>query len=138
MDPLALAAGSALVGAMATDAWQQARSATVALWRRVRPEHADDVGSDLDVLRRQVLAARVAEDADTEQALAAPWRLQLQQLLRTVPGFADELRRLLDDHLLPMLPEERREGPAQVVMRAEAHDHARVFMAGRDQHITGE
>ncbi|MFJ3791186.1 hypothetical protein [Kitasatospora sp. NPDC090091] len=122
---------------MATDAWQQARSATVALWHRVRPEHADEVGSDLDVLRRQVLAARAAEDAGTEEALAAPWRLQLQHLLRTVPGFAEELRSLLDEHLLPALPAQGQEGSSEVVMRAEAHDHARVFMAARDQHITG-
>ena len=30
MDPLVLAAGTALIGAMATDAWQQTRTAVVA------------------------------------------------------------------------------------------------------------
>jgi hypothetical protein len=32
VDPIVLAAATALVGAMATDAWQQARTAVVAWW----------------------------------------------------------------------------------------------------------
>jgi hypothetical protein len=38
MDPLVLAAGTALIGAMAADAWQQTHTA-VAWWRKVHPGH---------------------------------------------------------------------------------------------------
>ncbi|WP_251072648.1 hypothetical protein [Streptomyces sp. ISL-43] len=137
---MVLAAGTALVGAMATDGWQQARAATVALWRRVHPDSADPMGAELDALRARVLAAREEEDEDTERALAGTWRLHLQQLLRADPdaGLSAELRRLLDEHLAPLLAADERSRVGSIVMTAEAHDNARVFMAGRDQHITGE
>lgn len=144
MDPIVLAAGTALVSAMATDGWQQARAATVALWRRIHPDHADPIGAELDVLRTSVLAAREAADEDTEQALAGTWRLHLQQLLRAEPdaapdaGPSAELRRLLDEHLAPVLAADERSRLGSIVMTVEARDNARVFMAGRDQHITGE
>jgi hypothetical protein len=137
MDPIVLAAGTALVGAMATDAWQQARGATVDLWRRIRPERADRIGAELEALRGQVLAARESDDADTEQALVGAWRLRLDDILREAPGLAGELGRLLDEHLTPALPAEERERARSVVMRAEARDNSRVYMAGGDQHITG-
>ncbi|MFF8841660.1 hypothetical protein ACF08N_02865 [Streptomyces sp. NPDC015127] len=137
MDPIVLAAGTALVGAMATDAWQQARAATVDLWRRMRPERADGIGAELDVLRGQVLAAREDGDTDTEEALAGSWRLRLHELLRQDPGLAAELRRLVDEHLAPALPDGERDRARSIVMKAEAHDSARIYMAGGDQHITG-
>lgn len=136
MDPIVLAAGTALVSAMATDAWQQARSATVAMWRGRRPEHAERVGEELDALRTQVLAARQQEDRDTERALASVWQLQLQQALLADPGFVAELRRLVADHLEPLLAQDERGRTGPAVMKAEARDNARVYMAGRDQHIT--
>jgi hypothetical protein len=103
MDPIVRSAGTALVGAMATDAWQQARAATVAVWRRTRPDRADHIAAELEGLRTQVLTAREHRDPDTEHALAGAWRLYLQQLVDAHPAFADELRRLLDDHLNPAL-----------------------------------
>ncbi|MGC9376563.1 hypothetical protein [Streptomyces sp. MH13] len=45
MDPMVVA-GSALAGAGATDAWQQARAGLVRLWRRVRPAEAGAVGEE--------------------------------------------------------------------------------------------
>ena len=103
MDPIVRSAGTALVAAMATDAWQQARAATVAVWRRTHPGRADHIASELEGLRAQVLTAREHRDGDTEQALAGAWRLHLQQLVDARPTFANELRRLLHDHLDPAL-----------------------------------
>ncbi|MET8518199.1 hypothetical protein [Streptomyces sp. NPDC005077] len=137
MDPIVLAAGTALVSAMATDAWQQARGATVALWRRIHPEQADHMGAELEALRARVLAARERGDEDTEQALAGTWRLHLQQLLLDDPNLATELQRLLDEQFTPALPPGEQTRIQSLVMRAEARDNARVYMAGRDQHITG-
>ena len=66
VDPIVVAAGTALVSAMATEVWQQARASVVALWRRVHPQQADTVEADLEGLRAQVLDARQAGRADTE------------------------------------------------------------------------
>jgi hypothetical protein len=97
MDPVVAAFGTALVGAIATDAWQQVREAVTGLWRRVHPRREDDgIGAELDELREQVLGARRDGDASTERALEGVWQVRLQQLLRADPALAGELRRVLD------------------------------------------
>ncbi|MFF0746715.1 hypothetical protein ACFYVL_40635 [Streptomyces sp. NPDC004111] len=135
MDPMVIAAGTALVGAMATEAWQQARRATVALWRRVRPEQAEDVDTDLVRARTQVLAARRAQDADGEGVLVADWQLRLHRLLRENPSLVAELQRLLDEELTPPLPVGEQERIGSIVLKGHATGHGRIYQAGRDQHI---
>ena len=137
MDPLVMAAGTALIGAMATDAWQQARTAVVAWWRKVHPGRADAVGAELDTARAQVLAARERGDEDTEQALAGTWRLRLQELLDHDPAAGPGLARLLEEHLTPALPTAEQARVQQIIINAQARDQARQYIAGRDQHITG-
>ncbi|MEV4430023.1 hypothetical protein AB0K23_32585 [Streptomyces sp. NPDC049602] len=137
MDPMVTAAGTALVSAMATSAWEQAREAAVELWRRVRPERAEQVGTELEGVRTEVLEARRAGDAETERALAGAWQSELQRLVREDASVVDELRRLLQERLAPVLPMEERTRIGKLVMKAEASGQARVFQAGRDQHITG-
>ncbi|GCD93207.1 hypothetical protein [Embleya hyalina] len=136
MDPIVVAAGSAVVSAMATEAWGRARSAVTGAWRRVRPDQADAVGTDLARVRDQVLEARRGGDEDTEQALIGNWRLRLQELVRENPAFHDELRRLVQDELLPVLPAGERSRVGAIFMSAKAEGHGRVYQAGRDQHIT--
>jgi hypothetical protein len=137
MDPLVLAAGTALIGAMATDAWQQARTAVMVWWRKAHPGRADTVGAELDTARARLLAARERGDQDTEQALAGTWRLRLQQLLDQDPATGPCLQRLLDEHLTPALPAAERARVQQIIIKAQARDQARQYIAGRDQHITG-
>ena len=103
MDPIVQAAGSALVGAIATDAWQQVKRAVTGLLRRAHPGQADRVGSDLDELRQQVLQARADGDPPTEQALEGAWQLRLQDLLRADPALAAGVRQVLDQVLTPAL-----------------------------------
>ncbi|MGW5675297.1 hypothetical protein ACWEV4_09445 [Streptomyces sp. NPDC003860] len=121
---------------MATDTWQQTRTAVLRLWRRARPEQTGSVEDDLEDARQGVLAARTAGDTDTEQALAGQWRLRFQQLVRECPELAPELRRLLDDDLTPALSADERGVIASIVMRARADRGGRVYQAGRDQHIS--
>lgn len=109
MDPLVLAAGTAVIGAMATEAWQQARAAVVRLWRRARPDQASAIEAELEATRGEVVAARQAADAATEQALADTWQRKLHTLVAADPRLAPELRRLLDDDLAPLLPAGERE-----------------------------
>jgi hypothetical protein len=105
MDPVVLAFGTALVGAIATSTWQQVREAVTGVWRRVHPgQEAGGIGTELDDLREQVLQARRAGDTGTERALEGAWQLRLQQLLlRADPALAGELRRVLDQVLTPAL-----------------------------------
>ncbi|MGH3815425.1 MAG: hypothetical protein ACRDUV_23740 [Pseudonocardiaceae bacterium] len=121
MDPIVVAFGTALVGAMATDVWQQARASVVALWRRVHPQQADTVEADLEGFRGQVLDARQAGRTEIEQALTGVWQGRLQQLLLDEPAVAAELRRVLDDTLTPALapPEQARIGT--LIMMGSSH-----------------
>ncbi|MBA0053936.1 hypothetical protein E0L36_24715 [Streptomyces sp. AJS327] len=145
MDPIVLAASTALVSAMATDSWEQVRTAVTAWWGRVRPGREDGVDTDLTTLRGQVLAARQEPDpAAAERELVAAWRARLQRLLaegpeespEESPALAGELARLLEERLVPVLPPEEREPVRRVVQHVDARDSARVYVAGRDQHIT--
>lgn len=135
MDPIVLAAGTALVTAMATDAWQGARDGVVALWRKARPAQAEIIEAELDEVRRQVLDARRDGDADTEQALAGSWQVRLQQFLRQDPALAGELKRVLDEVLTPVLEPADQVRIGSIVMKASASGRGRVYQAGRDQHI---
>lgn len=137
MEPLVQAAGTALIGAMVNDGWQQARTAVVAWWQRVRPGHAHTIEAELDSARTHVLAARGRGDEATEQALTGTWQWRLQQLLDQDPAVRPGLQRLLEEHLTPVLPAAEQARVQQIIINAHAHDQARQYNAGRDQHITG-
>jgi hypothetical protein len=103
MDPLVLAVASAVVTAMATDGWQQAREAVVKLWRRSRPGHVPAIETDLDETRAEVIAARAAGDRAAEDGLVADWERKLRHLLDADPALGMELRRVLGEELAPLL-----------------------------------
>ncbi|MET8538141.1 hypothetical protein ABZV67_42155 [Streptomyces sp. NPDC005065] len=143
-----VAFGTALVGAVATDTWQQVRAAVTGLWRRVHPHQADGIGTELDLLREDMVAARQSGDADTERDLEGAWRVKLQQLLRADPELAGELRRVLDQVLTPALaPAEQTRVQAIITGTASGRAHLSQaggdvttiggdsYTAGRDQHL---
>ncbi|WP_433249266.1 hypothetical protein [Actinomadura nitritigenes] len=132
MDPVVVMAGTALVGAIVTDAYQHVRGAAAALWRRGGSEQAAAVERDLDETRVRVLAARADGDQETEEAIVGNWRLRLQDLVRQDPVAAEELKRVLDQDLLPVLDAAERDRVRSVHMRATASGNARVYQAGRD------
>ncbi|MFD9069111.1 hypothetical protein [Streptomyces lasiicapitis] len=136
MDPIAVAAGTALISAMATDAWQQARMRVVEWWRTVRPDEAESIDGELADAHTQVLVAREEDDEDREQDLVTDWQMRLQLLLRADPALAEQLRVLLDDHLIPVLSAQEQHVVTSQVMKATASGHGRVYQAGRDQTIT--
>ncbi|KAA6223925.1 hypothetical protein CP973_20160 [Streptomyces albofaciens JCM 4342] len=136
MDPIVMTAGTAVVSAMATDAWQQTRDAVVAWWRRVHPQQAEAVDSELEEVRARILTVRQAQDAAGEAALVSDWRHRLSLLLRERPELEGELRRLLDQVIIPVLPPREQSWAGSQVLRASASGEGRVYQAGRDQHIT--
>ncbi|MFI2504500.1 hypothetical protein [Streptomyces sp. NPDC018972] len=137
MDPeiaaLAGTAGTTVVTLMVTNAWESARDGMVALWRRFQPARAESVGEELEAGREELLLARRAGDAESEAELTAEWQGRVRRFLLAQPEAADELRRILDE-LNPSLPEEP--GTQRIHLRARASGSARIYQAGRDQHIT--
>lgn len=145
MDPLVLAAGTAVINAMATDGWEQARAAVVRLWRRVHPERVPAIEAELEEVRGEVVAARQAGDAAVETELAADWQRKLKRLLAADPGQIAELRRVLDEELTPLLPEKERvhivqnitasapDASAQGVMFGNLINHGPLPDTGEDQ-----
>jgi hypothetical protein len=136
MDPIVLAVGTALIGAMATDGWTQAREKLVELWRRVRPAQAAGIDEELADLRAQVISARNAGDTATEQALTGSWQVRLQGMLRENPALANELQRLLDDTLTPIRKAHADTYRAATVIITEVGGNAQAFVA-REQHFNG-
>lgn len=134
MDPLVLAAATAVVGAMATDGWQQGRTAVVALWRRARPADAPAVEGELEAVREEVLAARESGDRAAEDGLVADWERRLRRLLAADPRIGAELRRLVDEELGPLLPEDERDRARTITQNATASGNGRIYQAGRDLH----
>jgi hypothetical protein len=131
MDPVVTAFGTALVGAIATDAWQQVHEAVVGLWRRVNPRREDEhIGAELDELREQVLVARRDGDAGTERALEGAWQVQLQQLLRADPTLAEELQRVLDQVLTPALTPAEQARVGTIIMTGSSHDSSTFTQVG--------
>jgi hypothetical protein len=127
---LASTAGTTVVTLMATDAWERTRDAIAALWRRAHPERADTVTAELDATREDLATAESRGDEGVAQELQEEWRGRIRRLLTARPEAAEDLRRLLDD-LAPG------EAPARTVtQQATASGHARIYQAGRDQHIS--
>ncbi|MFF4039767.1 hypothetical protein [Streptomyces sp. NPDC001816] len=137
MDPIVSSAATTLIGVMTTDAWQQARVAVVTWWRRIRPRQASRVDAALVESRDRMLTARRAGDEDTESDLVAAWGSRLSALLQDDPALTDELRRLIDEEIAPLLRHEDVARTGSHEFQAEASGHGRVYQAGRDQHIYG-
>jgi hypothetical protein len=131
MDPVVAAFGTALVGAIATDAWQQVHEAVIGLWRRVHPRREDDgIGTELDELREQVLVARQDGDAGTERALEGAWQLRMAQLMRADPSLAAELQRVLDQVLTPALSPAEQVRVGTIIMTGSSHDSSTFTQIG--------
>ncbi|MGW1267512.1 hypothetical protein [Streptomyces sp. NPDC002491] len=126
---LAQSAGATLVTLMATDAWHRVRDGITQLWRRTHPERAETVTAELEATHEDVLAAAAAGDQETLDELRLQWQGSVRRLLVARPAAVEELRALLD-RLDP-------DGSAarQISQHATASGQARVYQAGRDQHI---
>ncbi|GAA4727166.1 hypothetical protein [Phytohabitans rumicis] len=80
---LAASGGTALVGAMATDAWTVTRAGVSRLLKHVGPGRRDAIEAQLDA--NVALVERAHDPEQARQALAPVWQLQLTQLLEEHP-----------------------------------------------------
>ena len=133
MDPemtmLAGTAGTTLVTLLTTEVWQRARDGVASLWRRVEPERAEAISAELDISRRDLLAAQASGDLESRSELGAEWQGRLRRLLAAHPEETEALQTLLNDLAL-YTPAD-----SSVTQHATASGHARVYQAGRDQNF---
>ncbi|WP_206432433.1 hypothetical protein, partial [Streptomyces sp. ADI92-24] len=145
---LATAGSAALVGAMATDAWQATRTGVLGLFGRSSTSSRDGTAAQpvggtapeeggteavpaadgrIALVAAQLdgdaaLVARADDTAAARRSLLPAWQLRVQELLREHPELAGELSDLTE-RMRRSLPEEEQ----QWVMHVVAHDHAQVF-----------
>ncbi|MEU6663653.1 hypothetical protein [Streptomyces sp. NPDC046821] len=133
MDPamaaLASTAGTTLVTALTTEAWQRVREAVSSLWRRAEPGRAEAISAELEATRADLLAAQAGGDVESRTELGAEWQGRIRRFLATHPEEAEALRELIGE-LQPLAPADQ-----SVTQHATASGQARVYQAGRDQHI---
>lgn len=136
MDPqpvaLATTAGTTLVTLMVQEGWQQARDGVVQLWRRYHPENVEAVTEGLESTRTAALAVRESGTSVVARALQEEWARQITQLLASHPEAESDVRELLAG----WAGLDQRTVQGSVHLEAHATGRARVYQAGRDQHIT--
>jgi hypothetical protein len=145
LDELALAAASALMTAISTDAWNEVRAGVVGLWRRVYPERVSAIESELVDARNELAASRQAGDPGVEKELAADWRRKFQRLTHAYSELIPELRLLEEEWtLLAPAAETGRPEATNIEQTAIATRRGIINQAGRDvyqaarnQRITG-
>jgi tetratricopeptide (TPR) repeat protein len=134
VDPIVEAFGAALVAAMATDTWKEAKAAVLALWHRVRPGREGEADAELERLRERVITALQARQPGTGQALEGIWQGRLQELLLDDPGLAGQLQEVLDGVLVPMLVPAERSRISQMIMTGSVGDGGTVNQVAGDQY----
>lgn len=91
---LAMTGATTIVAAMATGAWETARNATVALYRRYVPDQQRAVEGQLD---RSAGRVERADDIDGERGRQLPrWQDELEDFLQQNPQAASELEAVID------------------------------------------
>jgi hypothetical protein len=91
---LAMTGATTIVAAMATSAWQSARSGVQRLFRHGGKQVQAAVSSELD--GHAALVARAEDSELARRGLAAAWQVRLADLLRQHPETTQELRLLVD------------------------------------------
>ena len=138
MDAVVAAFGTALVAAVATDAWGQVREALTALWHRAQAQpDANRIGTELDELREKAMQARGDGDAAITTALEGIWQLKLRDLLSADPALAIEVRRILDEILTPALTSAEQARIGGIFMTGSSHDSSTFTQIG-NQTIYGQ
>jgi hypothetical protein len=133
---LAGAGGSALVGAMATDAWQATRSGVARLFGRGGPARQSAIEAQLD--DNATLVAQAGNPEEVRASLVPVWRGQLEALLREYPDLAEDLRGLVAQ-VREALPASQRSWVQTNIARDQArqnivqHGTLHVHSAGESQ-----
>jgi hypothetical protein len=120
---------TALVGAMATDAWGQIRSRAARLWSGGEPGWEREINEELEAARHALVAADEDERARRAEALVNDLRGQLKERLRHDLDLADPF-----DRLATAITEQARQAQRVIAVsqHATAGDHGTVILVGHD------
>ncbi|MDT0488955.1 hypothetical protein RM717_00365 [Streptomyces griseus] len=88
MTALAASGATALVGLMATEAWNQVRG-RVARFLARNDEESAAVDAELEESRAELIGLRAGADEDSAADTEEEWRLRLRRALRTNPEAAE-------------------------------------------------
>ncbi|MGV9424456.1 hypothetical protein ACWDO7_09250 [Streptomyces sp. NPDC003656] len=127
-------AGTTLVALMATDAFHRAKQAVIELWHRVRPAETAAVSDQLEATRAALMQARAQGDEEREGELAARWQERLALLFAADPRAIGTLQQAFVE-VIPDGAAHDQTRIGSIRITAKARDRARIFQAGRDQHI---
>jgi hypothetical protein len=136
MEQLVLTAANALIAAMATDGWNEARASVVTLWRRVHPDRIPAIESELAEVREEILASREAGEPGVERELAADWQRRLRRLITAHPELAADLQ-VLQDEWSRLLPASAPAAGQHIEQTAIITGDGTAYVAGWNQYITG-
>ena len=119
---LASAGATALIGAIATDAWQGARAGFVRLLGRGGDTRGAAIAAQLDEDAGTVTRTGPDETDQVRQELLPVWRRRLAQLLADDPDAEAELRELIAE-----VSRELPAGPRAWVQTNVARDNSTLF-----------
>ncbi|MFF3374575.1 hypothetical protein ACFYXF_16720 [Streptomyces sp. NPDC002680] len=122
---LAAAGGAALVGAMATDAWQTARTRFLQLLGR--DHRRDCIEGQLEAQADVVERTTESHQEEARAALLPAWQFQLADFLQQHPEAEQELRQVIE--------QVRSELPEKYQRQVEAQFEVR---AGRDAYTSAQ
>jgi hypothetical protein len=100
---IAVAGGSALVSAAATDAWESARSGMAHLFGRGGQRRRDAAERWADQTATAIEQAPESDLAATRERLALAWQQRLADLIEEYPEFGEDLRSWVQ-HMQALLP----------------------------------
>src|SRR5258705_9400596 len=125
-----MSGATAIVAAMATEAWDVARDRAVQLFRRRGSDRQTAVAAQLE--DNAVLVAHASDGERARRALIGRWQLELEEFLAADPDATAELQALIDD-IRSALPT----GARTWVQHNEVSGLGTgFFVQGGDQHIT--
>lgn len=111
-----------MVAAMATDAWQTARSGVSRLFRR--GDQAQQAAIEAQLESNAALVSQTESPERARRMLISVWQLQLEDLLRQFPDAGDELQSLVSQ-IKGELPESTQNWVQTLI----AKDNATIFAA---------
>jgi hypothetical protein len=122
---LASSAATTIVTLLTTDAWGQVKQKMTVLWRRFKPDQADDLEAEFARDRLEIQRA----DATVARAITLDWESRLLRLLAADAAVAGELSRVVAE--LSQLPAAQQVRGA-VSQHAEATRNSTVIQVAGD------
>ena len=131
INAIAEATASALVGAMATDAWTYVRTRAGNIIGRGRPNEEANALVELDDMRAMLTEASPESLHEVARDVKAELRGQIRSRLRNDPSFAEEFSALADEIASRTGPER---STTNVTQYGKSEGNSTFYQIGHDYH----